>query len=635
MKPDLSPAPAKPFALVWVRDGIQETKYSITLRTGVVTHTVSFTPQTDADASTDNIAATLVSDINALGGSPYDAEVVSPDSSVLRITRDDSADFVVTIADGRGNTAIKLAKEAVKKFNDIPPQAKNGDVIEVSGDDTDNFEGFYVKWVEADGLWRETIAPGIPFEFRRKLLPHQLVRTAPNTFELSRIDWEDRRVGDEESSPDPSFIGNPINAVFLFKNRLGFTAHESVIMSRPGEFFDFWPKTATEVLDDDPIDISISSNQVSIIRNTLPFNENLLLFTDFQQFSLGSASGALSPLTVSSDPVTRFEVDSRVEPVGSGPNAYFVSPKENSSSIREYFVDVEALNTDAADVTAHVPQFIPPNLVAIEANANLELLLSIDRDARTDVYVYKYFWAGNEKPQSSWSKWVFGLNVVGIQFFESTAYFILEKSGQISLEKLELDHKTTGSLDFRVHLDRQALITGVFALGVTTWTLPFSHAGGQWSVVRPTNGLEVSSLTHPTDTTLAAPGNHSAFQAVVGLLYTKRYQISQWFIRKDEQNPIIKGRLSIKSMTIRYRNTGYFQLEVTPRGRPTVVHKFTGRRIGTVHIGEAGIETGQEKFLVMSDSADTEIAIVNPGYLPSEIQGYNLNGRFTPRTRPL
>ena len=34
--------------------------------------------------------------------------------------------------------------------------------------------------------------------------------------------WGERIVGDLVSAPDPSFIGNKINNVFFFRNRLGF-----------------------------------------------------------------------------------------------------------------------------------------------------------------------------------------------------------------------------------------------------------------------------------------------------------------------------------------------------------------------------------------------------------------------------
>jgi hypothetical protein len=119
----------------------------------------------------------------------------------------------------------------------------------------------------------------------------------------------------------------------------------------------------------------------------------------------------------------------------------------------------------------------------------------------------------------------------------------------------------------------------------------------------------------------------------VGKRYKMTYRISPWVVKDQRENANIKGRLTIKSMTLRFRDTGFFQVEITPIGRPTGIQKFTGRRIGSVLINEAGIESNQEKFLVQADSKNTNIDIVSNSYLPLALEGYNFSGRFTPRTR--
>ena len=53
-------------------------------------------------------------------------------------------------------------------------------------------------------------------------------------------EWGNRTCGDLDTAPDPSFIGFPINDVFIFKNRLGFLADENVILSQTKEFFNFF-----------------------------------------------------------------------------------------------------------------------------------------------------------------------------------------------------------------------------------------------------------------------------------------------------------------------------------------------------------------------------------------------------------
>ena len=78
-------------------------------------------------------------------------------------------------------------------------------------------------------------------------MPHQIVRkfnSAGNIyFEVSPINWEDRLVGDETTNPAPSFVGKFINKLVLYRNRLGIMADENIVLSRPGDYFNFWSKT--------------------------------------------------------------------------------------------------------------------------------------------------------------------------------------------------------------------------------------------------------------------------------------------------------------------------------------------------------------------------------------------------------
>ena len=50
--------------------------------------------------------------------------------------------------------------------------------------------------------------------------------------------------------------------MFFHRNRLGFLSDENVIMTRNGEFFEFFNQTVTDSLDTDIIDINVSHSKV-------------------------------------------------------------------------------------------------------------------------------------------------------------------------------------------------------------------------------------------------------------------------------------------------------------------------------------------------------------------------------------
>ena len=65
-------------------------------------------------------------------------------------------------------------------------------------------------------------------------MPHVLKLTALNTFVIEEMTLAQRVVGDENSNPEPSFIGKQLSNLFLFKDRLGFLCEDHVIMSEAG-----------------------------------------------------------------------------------------------------------------------------------------------------------------------------------------------------------------------------------------------------------------------------------------------------------------------------------------------------------------------------------------------------------------
>jgi len=98
--------------------------------------------------------------------------------------------------------------------------------------------------------------------------------------------------------------------------------------------------------------------------------------------------------------------------VAAGPNVYFASEKQNNSDILEYFAQDYVTSNDADNITAHCPSYLPKNIVKIATASNQDLLFFLSSDERNAIYVYKYYWKGDEKVQSSWSKWTFGVEQI-------------------------------------------------------------------------------------------------------------------------------------------------------------------------------------------------------------------------------
>jgi len=481
-------------------------------------------------------------------------------------------------------------------------------------------------------------------------MPHVLIREANGTFTFKQAEYEKCLCGDERSAPEPSFIGKKITDVFFYRNRLGFIADEGVIFSRSSKFFNFWRETATQVLDTDPIDISTSHVKVSLLRHAIPFNESLLLFSDQTQFMLG-AGEVLTPGGVSLDQVTEFEASDKVKPVGAGQFVYFATNKGEHTGLREYYVDGATKTNNANDVTSHVPRYIKGAVFKMTASTNEDILVALADKERNVAYVYKYYHSGQEKVQSSWSRWEFGAEdvILNAEFIESTLWLVIRRPDGVYLERMDIEAGIVDTgLPYVVHLDRRTTEAQVQSLhydpatNTTTFTTPWNNYGDFLIVARPGDATFKAGQVIPWvwDAGIGrfrVKGRLTSFYC--GVRYTLRYVFSPLLIREDAPGggrvANTEGRIQVRRCLINYADTGYFRVEVTPERRDTYTSVFTGRIIGSGRnrIGQTNVETGSFKFPVMANNMGVDIVLVNDSHLPSRHLNLDWEALYTVRTQ--
>lgn len=631
-------------AVVYIKRGVAVTDYKVYVNDALKAEFTTGDTTAPATYKTNNIASNLYNSLVTNLGAGWTLSLIG---SSISIEKTDQTDFNIRVEDSYGNQAMAVAKGSVQKFTDLPAQAPTNFIIEVTGDEGNSFDNYYVKYQNSDGVqyhapvWVETTKPNLKNTFDETTLPHRLVRTNVNEFTFAPIIWEKRKVGDSISAPEPSFINldantdYTINDIFFFKNRLGFLTGENVVLSRAGDYFNFWPTTALDILDDDPIDISVATVQVAILRHAVPFNSTLLLFSDQQQFILSSKDNFLTPKTVATDPATQFDTSPICKPAGIGSNVYFVVPNGDYSSVREYFVQPDSLTNDATNISAHIPAYLPKNIDILVGSSAEDILLLQSKDEPKNVYVYKVYFSEKERLQFSWSKWIFDDDIINLVIMENYVFFLMKKDSQVTLQKMNLEKIATGTLPFRIHLDKLCNLSGVYDAinDKTTWTLPYTDSATTFRVIESSTGNQVLNVSKVNNTTLEAPGNINT-PCYIGKDYVFRYRFSEWYIKSETDKVAnIQGRLQIRTLKLSFTNTGYFALEITPFRRTKVIKPYTGVLVGVSLIGQPSLQSGEYNFLIMANTKGSQIDLVNDSYLPCEFQSASFEGFFVMRSR--
>lgn len=646
-----STAATRPFeALVNVKAGNYGKTYKITI--DGTDRAVFATPDGSvashvSDIATDKIANELYNDLVSWGGSGFTFAQIG---SVIHIQS--TSNFTIKCEDGFNNGAMLALKDQIQKFQDLPANAGvNNFAVEVVGDKTTGFDDFWVRFdATGTGAWKETIQPGTRLGFTDITMPHALIRQGDGTFTFGPISWDDRICGTLDSNPDPSFVGRKITDVFFFRNRLGLLADESVIFSEASEFFNFYRTTVTELLDSDPIDVAVSHTKVAFLNYAMPFNRQLLLFSEQTQFVL-DAQDLLTPKTVAIKVSTEFENDASVKPVVVGKNVYFAVKKDAYTGVREYFpVDEVTGVNDSVEVTGHVPTYIPNNVYKIAACSPEDMIVLLSTTDRTSMWVYKFFFNDTEKLQSAWSKWTLpaGDSILNADFILSDMILLIQRSDGVYLEKLTVsEEEPLAAEPYLVHLDRKLSVSKTVLTFDGTYTnipvanLPGSIASGNWEAIVATGQPKKAGIRLPLESTGSGArilGNYTGCDLIVGRKYTFRYVFSPITLKQQAGNATKSdtlGRLQLRTMQVNFSDTGYFQSLVTPFGRSTKTFTYSGKTLGlpSSTIGQVELDTGFHKFPVLSQNTEVSIELRSDAPLPAAFLSADWEGFYVKRSR--
>lgn len=524
---------------------------------------------------------------------------------------------------------------------------------------------YFVRWDAGLAAYVESFSGPLK-KPDQDTMPLAISYVSENQFRLDYPDWKPQEVGDEVVIPVPSFYGRRIRDVFFFRNRLAFLTDTSVVMSRAGRYYDFYPRTVTEVFADDPVDVSAAHTSGVQFRYAVPFDSNVLIFGDRAQFQF-SFLGSLDQSIPTLDPVTEFEC-ADVRPARIGPNVYFAQKSPEGVRIREYFTRENAVTNDALDITEHVPNLInasyPSDLVSIPG---ADMLIVCDSQTRTlntmgpPFNVFRARWNDEgRRVQSAWSQWTFGrgnLYLADPNYLSQTyciaagdnSLYMLFRDQSVYLVKMYFGPQPY----FDRLLNSMVTVTNSVTGEVTQekWIPSLDYMrrsiGATWNSGPDTTSISFRAniptnyaLTTVVDTNdgmltdlLVEPiqGNKTYFAFLGGQPFDSEFTLSQIFLRGDQGQPNTGGRLKLKQIRALLKETGACVMRVKSYGRTVVERMYAGYELTPFNMLGAAIVYLRDrwlKFPLSSDSERTSITFKSVGVLPLTITAIEWTGAF-------
>jgi len=421
----------------------------------------------------------------------------APPPTVLVASNYSAATMLITA--GLGVLAAELVGQTAENITDLSSAviSSNTDRTIISAPLAGGSDNLY----QVDDLVRVIPSGGITFVFRQAL-------------------WCDRRVGDLVTNPFPSFTGKPILEVFFYKNRLGFTSGENVILTQSGDIFNFFRDSVTDLVDSDPIDIQANTAEVSTMHGVAFWNRQLMVFSDQNQFFL-QGDPLLTPKTARLDPVGAFKSSPRVRPYFANKRVYFTHQNGNYTDVREWFPSPDATDKDdARSILLHASKFLPGAPLRISGSDKHNFLVAQADGDRTHLFVYNYLFDDDgSRRQGAWQRWEMGTDneVLAFDIIEDSLGVLLRHHDMVTFVTMPIAVEAEeAAFPCDLFLDRKITdqtpgVSSSYAAGPneTTITLPYAvRFSGLTTVLQETwDGVASTQLPFITPTgTPAWPG---------------------------------------------------------------------------------------------------------------------------------
>ena len=332
----------------------------------------------------------------------------------------------------------------------------------------------------------------------------------------------------------------------------------------------------------------------------------------------------------------------------------------------EYVYQRDLVIKESSNITVHVPKLIPSNIFKFAVSTSADVLVCLGTDNPNKLYINRWLYGQQyQKILNSWSTFTINENrsIKNVDFIGSDLFLIIEEANGTTLEKIPFENEfTEANATFEYRLDHKVTeaTTGVSVAydsttDISTFTVPYKLRANMNIVGRYLGSGETSTFVSPQNittnlkpgqliattnaidgstSTITASGDYRNSKFIIGEPYEMHYRFSEQRIR-DEQGgsnsgEILGGRLQLHHFYIKFEDTGFFKVEVTPEHRDTSTHKFTGKLLGAASstIGSINLESGSFKVPVMSRADRVNIDVKNNTFLPTTLASAEYEAMF-------
>jgi len=578
---------------------------------------------------------------------------------------------------------MNVVTDQVNDISSLPVQCKEGYIVKIANTDSE-YDDYYaefqasVKGIDGKGSWEETREPGGYHRFNQSTMPHVMRRIDKQHFRISPVRWKSRKVGDDTTNPPPSFVGQKINKVVLFRNRLGMLSGENVILSKPGFFTNFWNGSALAQVDNDPIDISAASTQPAVLYDAIETGEGLLCFSQNQQHLLSTDSEVFGPNTARFNMVGTYRYSKDAHVFSFGRTVGFMNNSGLYSRALELTDIGRSKQSNVIELSKPVSNLMPANLNRVGDTQDNNFVMYSNKDSQ-NIWVYRYFDDDGERRQSAWFRWKIPgyllYHFVIEDVYYTVSWSISDSPGVgkvISLQRYDLKDSLSTSLvepnytdgtdspiAFQAHLDNyriafptdlqyyehldqtyfQAPIVYYSDRRVVGYALspnPVQAASGaEFELVG--SAIEIKIEIDTFGTWFVLDGNWSKSRLMIGYEFDMKVEFPTIYPTKTTSTLTsrstvtdTRSELLLQRIKLNFGNTGVYEVKLNRYGREDYEELYECKTMDNYRANEVAFDAGKTQVVpVYGRNKDIKIELRSTHPSPATLHSMEWEGEYS------
>lgn len=377
---------------------------------------------------------------------------------------------------------------------------------------------------------------------------------------VETLDIQGRNAGDDNNNPEPAFLGFGLTGISAYQSRLILLSGAYVCMSKSTDPSIFMRTTVEEVLDDDPIEISATSLSNAQFEYAVPYNKDLILFSQTQQAVIPANNAVLTPKSAVIYPSTQTEVSLAARPIVAARSLYYAYQRG-----LDYYQVGELIPNPYTDsqynpqnLTDHLPLYAEGVCTGMAGSStNNAVMFTSDSH---EVLVNQFIWQGDTRSIMGFHKWELPRNVLDVAFLQEYSILFMEDTGGGTLvcttntQLNQLKDKPVPYLDIYQYVETDSDGVG---------TLEYMPEGDLVAVAYDDRNYRHMELALTVDRVAGTIKCNHTGTVAIGLRFGSYFTLTPPYI-KDQNGKVLAGvKSTVHSFPLTFRNTGEFKYMVS------------------------------------------------------------------------